>query len=116
MSEGDACRLCGRDRAEAELLLLPMPSPDFHPECGVRMALGGIGHLEDHAYWCGERHDPDAGLSFRESALRVAAWLTERAAQDRPTTAEVQGWVRTGAESSDVSDVSAVAGRGDDEC
>jgi hypothetical protein len=46
-----------------------------HAACALRSLLGGIGHLADHAYWCGERGDPDAGLSYRESALRVAEWV-----------------------------------------
>lgn len=48
---------------------------DQHPSCALRSVLGGIGHLTDHAYWCGERRDPDAGLSYRDSALRVAEWV-----------------------------------------
>lgn len=65
------CALCGQDPA------LPMPGPEFHPECGVRSALGGIGHILDHPYWCRERKDPDMGLSYRESALRVWQWMQE---------------------------------------
>lgn len=48
---------------------------DQHVACALRSTLGGIGHLMDHAYWCGERGDPDAGLSYRESALFVAEWV-----------------------------------------
>lgn len=42
-----------------------------HQECGLRMVLGGIGHFEDHGFWCGVMRDPDAGLTWRESARRV---------------------------------------------
>ena len=47
----------------------------IHPECGLRMALGGIGHLTDHDYWCTQMHDPDMGLSPYESALAVQRWV-----------------------------------------
>lgn len=47
-----------------------------HRECTLREVMGGIGHLRDHAYWCLERHDPDGGLSRRESARLVWQWVT----------------------------------------
>lgn len=67
----DECRLCavGGDAS------LPEPSVEFHPECGLRSILGGIGHLTNHALWCVRKREPDMGLSYRESALRVAAWV-----------------------------------------
>src|SRR6185295_13119808 len=44
-----------------------------HWQCMLRSVLGGIGHLVAHDYWCGEpRHDPDAGLTYRQSALLAA--------------------------------------------
>lgn len=49
----------------------------FHYECSTRAALGGIGHFKDHAFWCLQMHDPDAGLSYRESALQVVEWVNE---------------------------------------
>jgi hypothetical protein len=67
------CALCGEEM-EPGSLRGPTNLPT-HRECGLRMALGGIGHLVDHALWCGERHDPDAGLTYRESALMVATWV-----------------------------------------
>ena len=42
-----------------------------HAECGLREVAGGIGHHLNHDYWCEVMHDPDGGLSYRESALRV---------------------------------------------
>jgi hypothetical protein len=48
-----------------------------HNECGLRSALGGIGHLTDHNRWCLTEGDPDGGYSFRESALLVSAWVEE---------------------------------------
>lgn len=55
--------------------------PDTHEahwECLVRSVVGGIGHLEDHAVWCVRLGDPDGGLSYRESAIRVAAWVASQ--------------------------------------
>jgi hypothetical protein len=46
-----------------------------HRECLLRSVLGGIGHLEDHGYWCGQMHDPDGGRTYRQSALEVDAWV-----------------------------------------
>lgn len=47
----------------------------IHRECALRSTMGGIGHLIDHAYWCKQMHDPDAGLPYRLSALLVDAWV-----------------------------------------
>lgn len=47
----------------------------MHRECAVRASVGGIGHLVDHTFWCENMQDPDAGLGYRESALRVWARL-----------------------------------------
>src|SRR5215467_8981545 len=46
-----------------------------HRSCALRSVIGGIGHLLAHPYWCVERHDPDAGLTRRQSALLVDAWV-----------------------------------------
>jgi hypothetical protein len=46
-----------------------------HRECSLRQVIGGIGHLQDHAYWCNERHDPDAGMTYRKSAIAVDLWI-----------------------------------------
>jgi hypothetical protein len=46
-----------------------------HRQCMIRSARGGIGHLVAHEYWCGQHNDPDAGLTFRQSALLVATWI-----------------------------------------
>jgi hypothetical protein len=50
-----------------------------HRECSFRQVVGGIGHHEDHDFWCSSMRDPDAGLSYRQSALRVWALHEERA-------------------------------------
>lgn len=46
-----------------------------HIECGLRTTMGGIGHLEDHSHWCSEKHDPDGGRTYRQSALEVWEWV-----------------------------------------
>ena len=47
-----------------------------HYECGLREVMGGIGHHIAHEYWCGQpRHDPDAGLTRRQSAKLVVALI-----------------------------------------
>jgi hypothetical protein len=51
-----------------------VPRP-VHWQCMLRSVLGGIGHLIAHDHWCGApRHDPDAGLTYRQSSLLAAEW------------------------------------------
>lgn len=71
MSSDGFCALCAPVRDPE----LPMPGPEWHPECGVRTAIGGIGHLTNHQFWCNEMNDPDAGLGYRASALMVMQWV-----------------------------------------
>jgi hypothetical protein len=47
-----------------------------HRECALRSVLGGIGHLTAHEHWCLELHDSDMGMTYRQSALAVDAWVT----------------------------------------
>jgi hypothetical protein len=44
----------------------------LHPECLLREAVGGVGHVLDHSLWCVAYADPDAGLAKRHSARCVA--------------------------------------------
>ena len=46
-----------------------------HRECLLRSVVGGIGHLIAHEYWCVQRSDPDAGLTYRQSAKLVDAYV-----------------------------------------
>ena len=68
------CDLCGE-------AILPHHDRDMarpivaHRECMLREVLGGIGHLMDHAHFCGQMDDPDAGLTYRQSALLVDEWV-----------------------------------------
>lgn len=61
-----------------------------HKECGLRSVMGGIGHLVDHAYYCHGEFGPDAGLTYRESAILAWAWFVEGL---RPTRDNLE-WVR----------------------
>jgi hypothetical protein len=54
----------------------PILAP-VHRECSLRAVMGGIGHLMNHTVWCQTKHDPDAGFSYRQSALRVWAWIAD---------------------------------------
>jgi hypothetical protein len=81
---GDRCALCDEAIVEGDqgtFLANVVPEckyghPPVHRECSLRAVLGGIGHHEDHVYWCGERCDPDGGRTYRESALAVWARMT----------------------------------------
>lgn len=50
----------------------------MHRECTLRNVLGGIGHVLAHDYWCLQRHDPDAGLDYRTSALLVDLYVDRK--------------------------------------
>lgn len=66
------CGLCNEPimaGAEAETV------QPYHRSCLLRSTLGGIGHLIAHEYWCEQRHDPDAGLTYRQSARLVDAYV-----------------------------------------
>lgn len=47
-----------------------------HRECLLREVMGGIGHLIAHDHWCTEKQDPDAGLTYRQSAKLVDAYVS----------------------------------------
>lgn len=81
----DACLLCGETVRAGE----ESPSRFFdvegrrrlaHTECALRAVMGGIGHLENHAHWCMTQGDPDAGLSYRDSARLVRSWVEDHGA------------------------------------
>lgn len=67
------CMLCDEpvkpheDRAEANMVA--------HRECMLREVAGGIGHHIAHEYWCLGKHDPDAGLTRRQSSLLVDLYI-----------------------------------------
>jgi len=56
-------------------MIATMEGPRYgHVACSLREVLGGIGHLIAHEYWC-RQGDPDAGLTRRQSALLVEAYV-----------------------------------------
>jgi len=68
-----SCVLCSEPMGgePSTSLLQPM-----HRECSLRSVIGGIGHLIAHNYWCQrDDPDPDAGLTFRQSALLVDLYV-----------------------------------------
>lgn len=69
------CVMCGESM---EGILTSDRLTPAHRECRLRNALGGIGHLMDHAHFCLEMHDPDAGMTYRESAKLVDVWVMLR--------------------------------------
>ena len=72
MSEPRLCELCGEPCSQP---FEGTPLMHTHRECGLREVMGGIGHLIAHEYWCTQKHDPDAGLSYRHSALLTDAYV-----------------------------------------
>lgn len=72
------CMFCGEFFKEGDQGLYGTDGNDVftprHRECGFRSAIGGIGHCVNHQYYCSpDVDDPDAGFSYRESALFVWA-------------------------------------------
>jgi hypothetical protein len=72
------CPMC-REPAESDLAPDPLYTSEgpriVHRACMLRSVIGGIGHLLDHAHFCGVLRDPDAGLDYRTSALLVDVWV-----------------------------------------
>jgi hypothetical protein len=75
------CILCSEPLAHLDVVGV---APGFaHRECALRSVLGGIGHHEDHDYWCTQRGDPDGGRSYHQSAIEVKAlWDTGKIDHD----------------------------------
>lgn len=65
------CELCGEAIPPFETIR----SERFHRECQLREVSGGIGHHIAHPYWCLQMHDPDGGLTRRQSALLVDEYI-----------------------------------------
>jgi hypothetical protein len=71
----NVCVLCD-EPIEAYDLCVPLnPVQYAHRACSLREVLGGIGHHLGHEYWCQQRHDTDAGLTYRQSAKMVLALI-----------------------------------------
>ncbi len=71
------CVLCTEPVDIAEYYLRMGDGEPVHRECMLRNVMGGIGHLENHEHWCLVMHDPDAGRTYRQSALEVDQWVTK---------------------------------------
>ena len=73
------CVLCNEEVDDYDAAAFPIGTPEgpreAHRQCLLRSSIGGIGHLIAHKYWCGEMNDPDAGLTYRQSALMVQRWV-----------------------------------------
>lgn len=75
---GEDCALCDEPIAfdhQGSFIGTMHGLAPVHKECSLRSVLGGIGHLQNHLVWCSEKHDPDAGFSYRQSALKVWDWV-----------------------------------------
>lgn len=69
----EICELCDEPIYGQKADVRPLIA---HNHCLLRETMGGIGHLIAHEYWCGApRHDPDAGLTYQQSALLVLAYV-----------------------------------------
>jgi hypothetical protein len=70
------CVFCDEPITKYDAWLPLNPAQYAHHECSLRSALGGIGHQIAHDYWCQEpQRDPDAGLTYRQSAKLVSAMV-----------------------------------------
>lgn len=81
MSDTDTCFLCEEPINPGEHTQpLNAGLHMAHRECLLRNMLGGIGHLENHNYWCNQVGDPDGGRTYRQSGIECDQWI-RRAAQ-----------------------------------
>lgn len=88
---GERCMYC-REAIEADDNGAIMPNGFVqHRECSLRSVWGGIGHLVDHARYCGGELGPDAGLPYRVSALLVWAMCVDKIT----VTPDHLDWIRT---------------------
>lgn len=71
------CILCNEEIASFDAWV-PLNAVQYaHHCCSLREVMGGIGHLIAHDYWCGDpRHDPDAGLTYHQSAKLVSEFVS----------------------------------------
>jgi hypothetical protein len=77
---GEDCELCNEPidpHHQGSFIGTEHGLAPMHKECSLRSVLGGIGHLDNHHYWCLGEHDPDAGYGYRRSALMVWDWVAD---------------------------------------
>lgn len=87
---GELCVSCREAFVDGDRGLIFATGLRQHRECGLRGVLGGIGHIVNHAHYCHGELGPDAGLSYRTSALMV--WL--HFAEGRRFTEDDLDWAR----------------------
>jgi hypothetical protein len=68
---GAVCMFCQEAIADGDNGAVMPTGLVQHRECSLRGVMGGIGHHVDHARYCHGELGPDAGLSYRQSALLV---------------------------------------------
>jgi hypothetical protein len=86
------CELCAEDIGLAdEVVFIPTLKPlagfirkPYHRECMARSVIGGIGHLEDHDFWCVTVGDPDGGRTYRQSSLEAVEWVRDHQPPEMP--------------------------------
>lgn len=72
----EECPLCGEEVGDdTRTLGTPEGPRQAHRVCLLRDAMGGIGHLLDHQFFCLGTGDPDAGLTYYQSARLVDAYF-----------------------------------------
>lgn len=71
----DNCQLCEEPFDAANPRDFRVSPAAGHRECFLRSGIGGIGHLIAHDYWCRQHDDPDAGLTYRQSAILTALYV-----------------------------------------
>jgi hypothetical protein len=77
-----ACMYCQEAFVEGDNGAVMPTGHAQHRECSLRSVWGGIGHHIDHARYCGGELGPDAGLTYRQSALLVWRNVVDK----KPTT------------------------------
>jgi hypothetical protein len=67
------CALCQEPITSTDAWVSLNPQNYVHHCCSLREVTGGIGHQLAHEWCCLVKHDPDAGLTYHQSAIMVAA-------------------------------------------
>jgi ribosomal protein L24E len=85
---GATCMYCGESIQNGDNGAIMPNGYVQHRECSLRSVWGGIGHHVNHARYCGGELGPDAGLTYRESAILVwrlfhGTAVTEEALSER---------------------------------
>lgn len=86
---GNLCMRCEDAIADGDNGRVSVTGRTEHRECSLRGVMGGIGHLVDHDRYC-RGVGPDAGLSYRASALLV--WEFCQRTHLEPSDEQAQAW------------------------